>query len=317
MIAARLLLCAAALALLATTPAWSEEILVLNRTFIEKFKNRLTIEAKYIVDAAHKKPNPADKDGDMHVAGRSPDIGLAVVAEIQNAKDAPEAVKIVRDVEGSNKQINVEGVWRIWPEHGGDKTHDQITGAGPKFTGIGPTNPPHVFEIHPVLKVENEDVRSTLKPIEGFEPKNARDAFTRYEHGFFEISATPKAKRVTMRMRMVGFNYVEFVMRVNKRFKRESDGEFLSASVLTLDDELLVHDRRIGFVAGTAPDEKQKALKEGECIRILGIPRVDLALVSWRINNASKKPDVLKWGMPYEIIAVGVFDDQPRECGDE
>ena len=136
-------------------------------------------------------------------------------------------------------------------------------------------------------------------------------------NGFFEIKATPKAKRVTMRMRMVGFNYVEFIMRVNKRFKRESDGEFLSASILTLDEELLSHDRRIGFVAGTAPDEKQKPLKEGECIRILGIPRVDLALVSWRIQNASKKPGVLNWGLPYEIIAVGVFDDQPRECGDE
>lgn len=314
----RILLGAVALALLAATPASSEEILVLNRSFIEKFKNRLTIDAKYIVDAAHKKPNPKDKDGDMHVAGRSPDIGLAVVAEIQNAAEAPEAVKIVRDVEGSSKQINIQGVWRIWPEHGGDKTHNQVSGAGPKFTGKGPTNPPHVFEIHPVLQVENEDVRSTLKPIEGFEPKNARDAFTRYEHGFFEISGTPKAKRVTMRMRMVGFNYVEFVMKVNKRFKRESDGEFLSASILTLDDELLVHDRRVGFVAGTAADEKQKGLKEGECIRILGIPRVDLALVSWRVDNAPKKPDVLKWGMPYEIIAVGVFDDKPREeCGDE
>src|ERR1043165_6285367 len=96
-----------------------------------------------------------------------------------------------------------------------------------------------------------------------------------------------------------------------------SRSEFLSASILTLDEELLVHDRRVGFVAGTAPDEKQKALKVGECIRILGIPRVDLALVSWRIDNAPKKPDVLKWGLPYEIVAVGVFEDKPHECGDE
>jgi hypothetical protein len=317
MIAIRILLGAAALNLVAVTSAGSEEILTLNRTFIEKFKNRLTIDASYIVDAAHKKANPADKDGDMHVAGRSPDVGLAVVAEIQNAKDAPDAVKIVHDVEGSDTQIKLVGVWRIWPEHGGDKTHNQVNTAGPKFTGVGPTNPPHVFEIHPLLTVQGVDVSTTLRPIEGFEPKDARDAFTRYEHGFFEITATPKAKRVTMRMRMVGFNYVEFVMRVNKRFKREADGEFLSASILTLDEELLVHDRRVGFVAGTAPDEKQKALKVGECIRILGIPRVDLALVSWRIDNAPKKPDVLKWGLPYEIVAVGVFEDKPHECGDE
>jgi hypothetical protein len=138
------------------------------------------------VDAAHKKANDPKKDGDMHVAGRSPDIGLAVVAEIQNAKDVPNATQIIHSVEGSNQQISVRGVWRIWPEHGGDKTHNQASGAGPKYTGKGPTNPPHVFEIHPVLKVENEDVTSTLRPIKDFDPKDARDAFTRYEHGFLK-----------------------------------------------------------------------------------------------------------------------------------
>src|SRR5947207_742950 len=105
MIPNRIFLGAFALALFAGTPASSEEILVLNRSFIEKFKNRLTIDAKYIVDAAHKKANDPKKDGDMHIAGRSPDIGLAVVAEIQNAKDALGAVKIVHDVEGSSTQI--------------------------------------------------------------------------------------------------------------------------------------------------------------------------------------------------------------------
>jgi hypothetical protein len=301
----------------ASITARSEEILVLNRSFIEKFKNRLTIDAAYIVDAAHKKPNPPDKDGDMHVAGRSADIGLASVAEIQNAVDAPAAVAAIRGVEGTNQRISITGVWRIWPEHGGDKEHSQRSDAGPRFTGPGPTNPPHVFEIHPILQVAGENVRSTLRPIDGFQPKDARDAFTRYEHGFFEITGTPNARRITMRMKMVGFNYVEFLMKVNKRFQREMDGEFLSASIYTLDEELLSHDRRVGFAAGTAPDEKQKSLRVGECMRILGIPRVDLALVSWRVKNGQRRPDVLRWGLPYEIVAVGVFDDAPKECGDE
>jgi hypothetical protein len=71
--------------------------LELNRSFIEKYKNRLTITGDYFVDAAHKKPNAAAQDGDLHIAGRSPQIGLAMVAEIQNAKLSPDAVKIVHD----------------------------------------------------------------------------------------------------------------------------------------------------------------------------------------------------------------------------
>jgi hypothetical protein len=113
---------------------------------------------------------------------------------------------------------------------------------------------------------------------------------------------------------MVGFNYVKFLMKVRKLFSREQDGEFISAQIYSPEKELLVHDRRIGFVAGTDPDEKQKTVKVGECILVLGIPRVDLALVSWRIRHGG---DALRWSLPYATIAVGVYDDEPKECGDE
>jgi hypothetical protein len=291
--------------------SFADSILELNKSFIEKYKNKLTISVHYTVDAAHKRPNPAAKDGDMHVAGRAPEIGLATVAEIQNAKDVPDAVRAVHDVEGSGQAIGLSGVWRIWPEHGGDNTHIQQSDAGAPFEGDPQTNPPHVFEVHPILKIADQDLTSTLRPIEGFDAKDADQAFPRYEGGSFEI--TPSEGRVRMRMRMMGFNYVKFLMKVRKRFHREEDGEFVSAAIYSEEEELLVHDRRVGFVAGTAPDEKQKTMKAGECMLVLGIPRIDLALVSWRIRHGG---DALRWSVPYEIIVVGVYDDQPRECGD-
>jgi len=64
-----------ATALLAQT-ASAENVLELNRSFIEQYKNKLTISGAYFVDAAHKKPNPAKSDGDLHAAGRSAAIGL-------------------------------------------------------------------------------------------------------------------------------------------------------------------------------------------------------------------------------------------------
>jgi hypothetical protein len=297
---------------LSISSSFADNILELNKSFIEKFKNKLTVSVHFTVDAAHKKPNPASKDGDMHVAGRAPEIGLAMVAEIQNAKDVPDAVSAVHDSEGSGQAIDMSGVWRIWPEHGGDDSHIQRSDAGAAFEGPGPTNPPHVFEIHPILKIGDQDLSSTLRPIEGFDAKDADQAFQRYEAATFEI--TPTEGRVRMRMRMIGFNYVKFLMKVRKRFHREEDGEFISAAIFSPEEEeLLVHDRRVGFVGGTAPDEKQKTVKVGECMLVLGIPRVDLALVSWRIKHGG---DALRWSMPYEIIVVGVYDDKPKKCGD-
>ena len=50
----------------------AENVLILKEAFIQKYKNRATIEANYIIDKAHKKPNASSKDADIHVAGRSP-----------------------------------------------------------------------------------------------------------------------------------------------------------------------------------------------------------------------------------------------------
>ena len=48
--------------------AAAENVLILDNAFIQKYKNKATIDADYIIDKAHKKPNLASKDADIHVA---------------------------------------------------------------------------------------------------------------------------------------------------------------------------------------------------------------------------------------------------------
>jgi hypothetical protein len=55
------------LALLALGPALAEISITLKNSFIEKYKNRATIDAKFSVDHSNGRPNPASKDGDMLV----------------------------------------------------------------------------------------------------------------------------------------------------------------------------------------------------------------------------------------------------------
>lgn len=286
--------------------ASSAEIkITLGNSFIEKYKNRATIDSTYTVDKAHKKANPPSKDGDLHIAGRSPDIGLPTVAEIMNAAYEKDSVDLIHSVEGTGQFIRLSGAWRFWSEHGGGS--DQIQGK--KLEPFDNSNPDHVFEIHPVTKVGDVSVLDSFRPIEGFTPKDAERAFTRYENVKCQI--IPKAKTTTIVTGMVGYNYVEFIMELNDDKQRVvEDGRFVMASVLDSQEDLLVRNLRMVFVKDTEPEKAARNLKKGDKLHVLGIPRIDLALVAWRAKNAKNRPEVLKWSLPYEIIVVGVYKDQ-------
>src|SRR5262245_12811391 len=120
--------------------------ITLKNTFIEKFKNKATIEATYTVDKAHERPNSPSKDGDLHIAGRAPEVGLPAVAEIMNARDEDSSVDAIHAAERSGDPIKITGAWRLLCERGGKSV--QVQGA--RLDKFDTTNPDHVFEIHPV-----------------------------------------------------------------------------------------------------------------------------------------------------------------------
>ena len=45
--------------------------ITLKNDFIEQFKDRATISVSFVVDKAHRHPNPPKNDGDLHAAGRA------------------------------------------------------------------------------------------------------------------------------------------------------------------------------------------------------------------------------------------------------
>jgi hypothetical protein len=83
-----------------------------------------------------------------------------------------------------------------------------------------------------------------------------------------------------------------------------NDGSFAYAKVRDWDGELLLRKKRMVFVKDSPPELAVRNKGAGDCLRVLGIPRLDLALVSWR----AKHQNSLTWNLPYEIIVVGVYD---------
>jgi hypothetical protein len=277
--------------------------ITLKNSFIEKEKNRATIDATFTVDKAHVTPNPPSKDGDLHAAGRAPEIGLATVAEIMNARDEDTAVALIHSVEGKNQPIKLRGAWRIWCEHGGESKQIQ----GSTLAPFNTTNPPHVFEIHPIVSLNGQSIVESLRPINGFQTKDAETAFTNYENRKSQITLNAKKRTTTIITSMGGFNYVEFRIQLDEDPVQVSDGTLVFASVMDLDDDLLVQKRRMVFVKGTEPETAVKALKKGGKLHVLGMPRIDLALVSYRTKHVKDTPGILTWNLPYEMLIVAVY----------
>ena len=295
------------LCLLVSASAQTQIQITLKNTFIEKYKNRVTIEATFTVDKAHKNVNPASKDGDMHVAGRAPQIGLPTVAELMNAKFENSAVALIKSIEGTGNTATMTGAWRLWCEHSGGDPQVQGTPLEP----FNSTNPDHVFEIHPVVKLNQVSLLRSLIPIQGFKTKDAEQAFNSYEK--IDATIVPRKTTTTLLTEMGGFNYVEFAVMLNEDPTFTTvDGRMVFASIHDLEGHLLVRNRRLVFVKDSPPELRVRDLKKGDTLHLLGVPRINLALVSWRAKKGKTKPAVLKWNLPYEIIVVGVYPDTPE-----
>jgi hypothetical protein len=281
--------------------------LILKRAWIEKFKDRATIDATFTIDHAHPRPNAPKDDGDMHVAGRAPkEIGLPMVAEIMNAAAANEqtAVKLIHDNEGNGQFIAVTGAWRLWFEH------PPATGKQTQFADVpkaGNTNPDHCFEIHPLTKVGGNDLKGSLRSIKGFKPKEAQAAFGAYEKLSVSLSATSTA--ITLNSKKSGFNYVLFTFRAVGKSKALDDGGVQVMANVVVDDgdedEALAENVRMIFVPGSDPAKAVAGgLNNGDELTVLGIPRLNLNAISAALNAAQSGPVTRK--LPYEMIIVAL-----------
>lgn len=279
-------------------------IFTLKKSFVEKYKTRVTIDADMSVD--HAGSIHAEKDdGEIHVGGRAEQIGLPFVAEVMHAKHQKKAVAAMRAAEGK-APVKVTGAWRIWCEHANGVNQTQ----GDPLQPWHDSNPPHVFEIHPVTRVGELDVLDSVGPPDNFKFKAADIAFTHYENVGCTIKDDGDA--VTVRTSMAGYNIPEFILESvddDVGGLEVEDGRFLFASVRDLDGDLLVHKVRMAFIKGTEAEAAAKSLKKGDRLRVAGLPRISLALVSWRVQNKDAPHEPLTWNLPYEVIVLGVVED--------
>jgi hypothetical protein len=274
----------------------------INKSFIEAYKNRVAIQTTFTVDKAMASPLPAAIDGDFHLAGRAPQVGLPIIGEIANAADEKAAIDLVHGAEGTGRPLRVSGVWRIWPEHAGSAEEEQ----GKPLEALGSYRPDHVFEIHPVTGVNAVQLLGTFRPVKGFKPGGARRTFEIYEKASCTLVAKPTTVSIVTQTGL--YNDVEFIMKIaNTPQLVVADGRFVTASARDLDGNLLVEGLRMVFAKGTPPERAVRPLKRGDTLHVCGIPRLDFAEVSRRVTDSRANPALLTRSLPYEIVIIGVY----------
>lgn len=296
--------------LLAQALCFSQIEITLKRSFVEEFANRVTISSDFHVEKTSVIHAPS-QDGDIHAAGTGSKIGMIAVAEVMNAKtEKTHAVKELKQSQTSGGTVAIVGAWRIWCEHGGEQTYVQ----GDAVPAIESSGQPHVFEIHPATEVGGIDVRHTWTPINGFTYKDADQAFKAYERTNSHI--TFDGSTVTISTEQVGDNYAEFVAKLLEEPHSLPDGKSVFVDVFDTHGELLVHRRRLIFAAGTPPEAVILAKHKEDRIQVVGIPRIDLALVKFRVHEAEThgpRANSVDWNLPYELIVAAVTDDDPPD----
>jgi hypothetical protein len=284
---------------------------LLKNAFIEKYRNLVTIDTDFKVDDAHPQPNPigtSSQDGDLHMAGRSADVGLPMVAELSNGRltAVADVEKAIHQANGTGTAVHLSGVWRLWMEH---KSAEPMQQGDVVPVPIN-TNPKHVFEIHPVTAFSGTAVLETFVPLHDdkdpsrhYQASDAPTAFARYEKETLTVSRG--ATFTSIDGAQVPYNYTEFIFEVAGQPAAVADGVFVLAKILDLQKHILVSSpRRMVIVKGSRPATLISTATAGTQFHVLGIPRVNLDALM-RAVQPNKKGTV---SGAYEMIILAVIE---------
>ncbi len=296
--------------------AGSGSNLVLKTQWAQKYRNRLSIEAKVTILHVSSK----EQDADIHGGSRANQVGLPMVAEILNGADTPQAKGRQELQPGGSAEKLIYGAWRLWfehPPHGGGTQCQVFTPPAPSLCQqqslSGPdSNPDHSFEIHPVFAVNGVSVArsSMVLKADNTSVKTSEKAFGDYTGKTKTLTIVRQNNGLVLNSKTIGDNYVQMRIRTSapstrtQRDDGSTDGGWVKADVITDDDaKVLARGVRVFYFLDSEPGDSLNKAAPGKEIEILGMPRLNLDA----ILQASEGKQTVTIPLPIEFIAVAVL----------
>ena len=300
----------------------------LDNDFVRAIHDRATADVQYRVVQAQVNAHTPANDGEVHISGTAVmastgrALGFASVAEIMHAAqyEGPNGhLQFIANEGVAGRPVRLRGVWRLWGEHG-ETSISQGT-IPPVSTWNPRTNPPHIFELHPLTHLQrgNQTVSflADFRFLAGFTDllnvQRTRGAFGLFER--MQCRITPGSRRTLITGTKQQFNFVQFTAVIRGRPEPTSSGDGVFARADIFDQRgggsnaagaPLAADVRLVFVAGTPPAERLRTLTAANNrMRLVGFARISLTPV----NEAIRTGHAFAGKLPYEIVVTSLGNE--------
>jgi hypothetical protein len=283
-----------------TTQLFAQTELVLSKSFVKELKEHAVLTSDLKVLKVTPEYGVQD-DGDIHVYGQDTVIGLNVVAEVMNAGEEAQkaAGKLFKNASKEDEVLRVQGVWRIWCEHGRKGIHKQGVTKSPEDLD-------HVFELHPVTHVDNIDLTGSFITNEEVNSyTEASKAFRHYNKLKCKLKVSSDSIYITLTKSL--FNYAKFMIDVPA--KVEEHGDFISWYGDVRDStgtKLPGYDVRMIAVKGTRCYTELLGASKEKMITVIAEPRLNLELISMLANAQQKPSEYISYDLPYEMVITAI-----------
>lgn len=257
--------------------------LQLRESLLRQQASRVTAEVRAEVSQLGKQAHPLDEDCDQHVPLRSEQIKVPLLAEIKNACSRPPgeprnfwAGELARRV--GQQPVATMGIFRVWLEH--PPGNGAVQSEAKRVPAYKNSNPDHMVELHPLLKIGDVDFHEHIGRIEsedeafegyGFEKLRLLASRT-LEIGRTRINGTQYVRLISPKM---GFNHWTLTATIRSRPELLADGARLRLDVI---DETGRRPPLRGHTAvtavGTAVHERMLDSQPGDTIQLLALGRI-------------------------------------------
>ncbi|MBI5705687.1 MAG: hypothetical protein HZC36_01730 [Armatimonadetes bacterium] len=301
-----LLVCVVSIVSYGSGVPFAQPVLKLKNSFIDQLKNRATLSTQFTIDAVTER-HDQDKDGDLHIIGRSSDVGLRVIAEIKNALSFGPAEDLA--IASVTHTLPVTGVWRLWFEH--PETQSDMVQFADVSVGTS-LNQKHVFELHPLLRIGTEDLKASVGFVNGYLPYTSAYAFFRdpsksYATGSIKVKRD--ATWTTLKCNTKAFNHVLLEAKlVSKAPLAGGDGTAATVTVMIGTQNLTM---RVITASGTKADIAINALTANKRFSLLAIPRVKLSWIATLPKDGVERTFLLSGKVADFVEFIGLHVQKP------
>jgi hypothetical protein len=299
----------------ATATAECQIEMSFTKSFIDSIKDKISITIDYNLYNANDKNvetcssmntgkgqsvRYSKKDKDLILSGGNEYIGLPIVTRIFNAKFDQKAIDLIS--KNKSKRINITGVWRIWCDYFGNDIFTQ----GLTNEHATSYNPEHVFEMTPALKINDITLDGYNEEIRVQRITDAETAFEKYSTTKTQINITDSI--VTLTIHGVDGGFVDFFIKITGIQEVKNDGRVLLCNVYDKEDKLLYKNLRTIFIKDTEAEKTVRNLRNGERLRVLGIPRISLNEIYDRIKISEIDTNVKSGSLPVEMVIISLLN---------